>query len=150
MSGEIPERDVQAWISEQQKKGNIVVPMGNEVATIQRTVTEQLNYKDSIMRQIDQTRWSLLYGERPFSLNVLMLIMMIPTQDQDEQFKEDLKNAKSKMMTKADRKEHLPGHPSTVSKEAWIPDYFAMFEACINLFRRRGMLWSDSKIEVMK
>jgi hypothetical protein len=146
----IPESDAQAWISEQKKKGNIVVPMGDEVATIQRTITEQMNYKDCLLRQIDQTRWSLLYGEEPFARNVMMLVIMIPTQDQDEQFKEDLENAKMKMILKTDRRTYFPGKSSTVKKEAWVPDYFKIFEACINLFRRRGMLWSESKVEVMK
>ena len=146
----IPEKDVQEWITQQKKKGNIVVPMGNEVATIQRTITEQMNYKDSVLRQIDQTRWALLYGEKPFSMNVMMLVIMIPTQDQDEQFLEDLKNAKMKMTIKTDRRTYFPGKSSTLKRESLFPDYFKIFEACINLFRRRGMLWSDSKVEVMK
>ena len=149
MSG-IPEKDVQSWIKEQQKKGNIVVPMGNEVATIQRTITEQMNYKDSVLRQIDQTRWALLYGEKPFSLNVLMLMMMIPEVDKDDQFREDLKNANYVTLVNTGKRTYRAGGPSTIYKETLVPDYFAMFEACINLFRRRGLLWSESKVEVMK
>jgi len=146
----VPEKDADAWIAEQKKQGNIVVPMGNKMATIQRTITAQMNYKDSIMRQIDQTRWALLYGEKPFSLNVIMLVMMIPEVDKDDQFREDLKNAKSKMWVNTGKRHYMAGGASDVYKECWVPDYFAMFEACINLFRRRGMLWSQSQVEVMK
>ena len=146
----IPEKDTEAWIAEQKKKGNIVVPMGNKMATIQRTITAQMNYKDSVMRQIDQTRWALLYGERPFALNVIMLTMMIPEQDKDDQFQEDLKNAKYETSVNTGKRTYRAGGASTIYKKVWVPDYFAMFEACINLFRRRGLLWSQSKVEVMK
>lgn len=146
----IPERDVQAWIKEQQKKGNMVIPIGDKIATIPRTINAQMDYKDCILRQIDQTRWSLLYGEKPFALNVIMFVILIPEKDKDDQFREDLKNAKYETSVNTGRQSYFPGKPSTIYKKVWVPDYFAMFEACINLFRRRGMLWSNQQVEVMK
>ena len=149
---DIPEQEIEAWVREQKKKGRILVPMGDSVATIDRTVTAQLNYKDSIMRQIDQTRWALLYGEKPFAVNVVMLVMMIPEVDKDDQFKEDLKNSKYKSWVRTGSRTDTSGFFNSrreITQLVWIPNYFTMFEACINLFRRRGMLWGQQQVEVM-
>lgn len=146
----IPQKDFEKYITEQKKKGNIFVPMGNNVETIGRTINVQMDYKDCILRQIDQTRWSLFYGEEPFAKNAIMLVMMIPEQDQDDKFREDLEKSKYETLIDTGKRTYRAGGPSIIFKKSWVPDYFAIFQACINLFRRRGMLWSEQQVEVMK
>lgn len=146
---DIPEQDVEEWIREQKKRGAHIIPMGDKVTTLERTITEQMDYKDAIMRQIDQCRWALLYGYSVFSTNVVMLLNMIPEEDKDEQFNEDIENAKVGVITW----KKSGGRNDVTRKEIYVkvesPDYFALFRACINLFRRRGMLWGESKAEVI-
>jgi len=147
----IPSQDIEFWIREQKKKGNHIIPMKGEIATIQRTITDQMNYTASIQSQIDQCRWALLYGTRPFALNVIMLMMMIPEQDKDDKFREDVKNSKQKTLVNRGKRTDTSWYSTRrdIMIETWVPDYFSIFEACINLFRRRGMLWSESKVGVI-
>ena len=149
---DIPQQDVDAWIREQKKKGATIVPMGDRVASLQKTITEQMDYKHAILRQIEACQFGLLYGWRPFSTNVIMLINMIPEDDKDDQFNEDVENAKVPVEIKTDKRIDRTWHSRRghVYTKGWMKDYFALFRACINLFRRRGMLWSETQQEVFR
>jgi len=147
----IPSRDIESWIREQKKRGAHIIPMGDKIASLQKTITAQMDYKDAILRQIEQCRFALMYGMTPFKINVIMLLNMTPEKLRDEQFKEDIKNAKVTIIVKTGKRRHTTWYSTRkeIYSEGWTTDYFALFRACINLFDRRGMFWSETQVEVI-
>lgn len=126
------------------KEGRRLVQKGDTVATLERTLTESISWGQLVMGQIRSVQISALFGDVAFARTVGMLVAMIPFQDRDEQFQEDVKKATVTKVTHTgqwvDRKEFI--------KIIEDFDYVALFQACINLFRRRGILWQDSQQEV--
>jgi len=146
---EIPPKELKKYIDEKRtetKDGSRLLysPSGKEVGKVARTLTSQLDYTRAILRQIENCQFAGLYGENAFARSIIILINMIPDDDTDDQFKEDVENAKG---VKSIRTGHWKGRKEVV-KQVETFNFHALFKACINLFRRRGLLWGESQTEV--
>ncbi len=133
----IPREEVEAWIQEQKKKGRTVTKMGDNIAVFERTLMEQMDFKRTILQQIENCQFACMYSEEAFGRAVAVLVAMIPTDDQDDAFKEEIADSKIIVHSSYDKR---------VKYFQW--NYPKIFRSCIDLFRRRGLLWGETQREM--
>ena len=148
MSDEIPPEEVWKWLEKGEDRwGRRVIAKGDKLAYLDRVLTSQLDYASLIKMQIQNCVIAGMYSEEAFNRNVAILVAMIPDKDMDEQFREDIKNAKELVWR---------GTPAHGIEKLYAPqpkliykvNFAKVFKACINLFRRRGILWQEAQQEV--
>lgn len=134
------------------KFGRRHIPRGDREAVLERVLTTQLDYKQLIMFQIRNCQIAIsYYGENAFSRTVATLLAMIPEKERDDAFREVVADAiKGKtailMGERKTGRYTVSRRPITV--KVIVPNWALIFHECINLFRRRGMLWSESRQEI--
>lgn len=119
--------------------------------TFDLTIRERLDFPFRIDQQIETFQKATLntsYSRREIEESILGLVKIIPSRWHDKQYTKDLKAARKivkvdirptfagvKMRMDIALKKKLP-----ITKEVEVFDYFAMFQACIDILDRLGML----------
>jgi hypothetical protein len=117
------------------------------------TIIESIDYTQTIYQQISTVQRAILTGSKwIYGSSVLMLLSLIPEQDYDEQFKAELNNCT--YVTERGTGRYMQGVTHERRTEITIDvteyDYVMMFKAVINLLRRKGVLWREKGIEVIR
>lgn len=111
-------------------------------------IREKLDYTQVILNQLRICQLSTMLSEKIFSLSVITLLNLIPMKDRDEEFEEELEEAKyiRRIPTGTYR-----GDGGAFMKEVILEEvtynWFAVLNAILNLFRRKGLLWKEIKRE---
>lgn len=129
-------------------------PDKKQYGIIPRTISEKLNYTLLLQKQIDNCEFVAQYSYDAFARSVIVLLNMIPEEDQDEKFEEEVANATFKVKVPTGRYGGFGGSTYEIMHEAIEYDHLKIFRACINLLRRRGLyetpkLWDETRHEVI-
>ena len=112
-------------------------PEGREVV-IDRVFSEKVNFAYRLDEQIRNCQFAWLHkraGYDMFTNSVLMLYRMIPPSWIDKEFHKSIETSYV-IVNKSGRKLKLQ-------------NYFDIFNACIALFDRRGLLFTEQSMEVI-
>lgn len=143
----IPEEDLERFIEEQRKEGKEVVKRGDTLLTLQNTLSESLDYGNLIRQQIQNCCFAMMYGEEAFGRAVSVLYAMVPEQDKDELFNEEVGKAKIVVYERGTGRYSL-ATGMEIKVPVLQPNYPQLFQCLINLFRRKGLLWQETRQEV--
>jgi len=140
---------------EQTKDGHRVFrsPDGKRSGTIPRTISDKLNFTYLLQKQIDNCNFVGMYSYEAFARSVIILLQMIPEEDQDETFKEKITKATFKVRIPTGRYGGGGGRVYEICQETREYDHLKIFRAIIDLLRRRGLfespkLWSETQNEI--
>jgi hypothetical protein len=128
-------------------------PDGKRAGLVPRTISEKLNYTLLLQKQIDNCEFVGMYSYEAFSRSVIILLQMIPEEDQDELFKEQVKKATYRVRVPTGKYGGFGGQTYEIHEEATEYDHLKIFRAVIDLLRRRGLyetpkLWDENQTEV--
>lgn len=128
-------------------------PDGKRYGTIQRTISEKINYSSLLQRQIDNCMFTAQYSYEAFARSVVVLLNLMPTIDIDEQFSEEVKKSTFQVKIPTGRYGGFGGSTYEIMKTKKEYNYFKILRACIDLLRRRGLytvpkLWDESQVEM--
>lgn len=106
-----------------------------------------------IQKQIDNCEFVAQFDYEGFARSVIVLLNMIPEEDQDEMFIEEIGNATFKVLVPTGRYGGHGGMTYEIMEDTIEYDHLRIFRACINLLRRRGLytlpkLWDETQVEV--
>jgi len=145
----------EAMASGQTRDGKRVYPSPDRkrVGIIPRTISEKLNYTLLLQKQIDNCEFVAQYSYCAFARSVIVLLNMIPEEDTDDLFKEEVQNATFKVRIPTGRYGGFGGQTYEITEEVTEYDHLKIFRAVINLLRRRGLyetpkLWDEKNVEV--
>ncbi len=137
------------------KDGSRIYPSrdGSRFNVLPRTVADKVNYSYLIQKAIDNCLFCIQYSYEAYARATIALLNCMPNQETDEEFKEEVKNATFKVLIPTGKYGGFGGQTYEITKEAMEYDHFAIFRACINLLRRRGLytipqLWNSTRNEV--
>ena len=128
-------------------------PDGKRAGLVPRTISEKLNYTYLLQKQIDNCEFVGMYSYEAFSRSVIILLQMIPEEDQDERFREQVEKATYKVRIPTGRYGGFGGQVYEIHQEATEFDHLKIFRAIIDLLRRRGLyetpkLWDENQTEI--
>lgn len=131
-----------------------VSPDGSRFGVIGRTVNDKIEYGMLIQKQFDNCCFVGQYSYEAFSRSVIILLNMIPSQERDEQFVEEVANATFPVLIPTGRYRGFGGNIREITKEGKEYDYFKIFSAIVDLLRRRGLsevpkLWDETRSEMV-
>jgi hypothetical protein len=109
---------------------------------------EKLDYTQVILYQLRICQVSTMLSERAFASSVITLLNLIPMKDKDEEFEKEIERARYVKRIRTGRFKGLGGafiHEIIREEESY--NYFAVLNAVLNLFRRKGLLWKEIKRE---
>ena len=123
----------------------------NKEPTFDLTIRERLDFPYRIDQQIETFQKAILnttFSRREIEESILGLVKIIPTRWQDDEFKSALEGAKKtvsvdnrpsfagvRMNDELCKAKNVP-----LTRDEEIIDYFEMFQACIDILDRLGML----------
>lgn len=121
------------------------------VLGIEGNIVDQLDFRSALLQQIRLCQLSALYSNRLFANSVLMFLTLIPEQDWDDKFREDIKNCSFIVEYGSGRYIHdtTHDHRTEIVNKTIVYDYMRLFHSIINLLRRRGVLWRDKEVETI-
>lgn len=116
---------------------------------VKRTIDTKLDYKSAVLSQINYCRYAALFGYRAYGTQVVLLLQMIPEEDHDPRFLEDIKDAVIMTDRPTGRYMGFGGETREVIAKDVTYDYHRLYRACINLLKRRGAFWETTKVEAI-
>ena len=142
--GDTQTRDGKRIYTSEDKKRAGIIP---------RTISEKLNYTLLLQKQIDNCEFVGMYSYEAFSRSVIILLQMVPSEDQDQIFREQVEKATFKVRVPTGRYGGFGGQVYEITEEATEHNHLKIFRAIIDLFRRRGLyttpkLWDESLSEI--
>lgn len=128
----------------------------------QLSIKDRLNFPYILANQILTFQKSILaeeHSEREIEESIRSFVTLIPDDWKDKRFRKDLKHAKSKR--KVDKRPQITGTikmTEDACRELGIPayveeesiDYYALFQACINLLNRKKLLSRVRRVEKLE
>jgi hypothetical protein len=127
-------------------------PDGKKFAIMPRSVNEQLNWVNLLEGAFANAYFVAQYSFEAFERMVTIILNMIPEEDTDEQFREEI--AKATIITRIPTGRYGGFGGSTYEIVETVKEFdpLAIHRAIVNLLRRRGMtvtprLWEEKQTE---
>lgn len=127
----------------------------------QLTLKDRLNVPYLLAKQVLTFQAALLaleYSDKEIRESIKGFVHMIPSSWKDEQFRKDMKEAE--ITVKVDIRPESCGikaseefcklHGIEQYKEELSRDYYKVFQACIDLLNRRGMMGKINRVEELE
>lgn len=122
-------------------------------AIIPRTVDARLNWTHLLERAFENMEFVAQYSYDAMGRMIIMILNMIPDEDMDDKFKEEIANATMTVKVATGKYRGHGGSTREIYEEATEYDYHKLLRAMVSLLRRRGLfttpkLWDSHISEV--